>query len=434
MGLLITSCNRRQTAVPPQPSEPAASVSPPVTGVVTIEDTVAITLPVLHALLANEAFRTALLTKVGLTQQQVEALQRVAKEESERPSDANTTTPESAADARARADSAISGLAGDDKATQIIALAREFWVKGSEEKTEEEFVLLPGPNAVPSDTRVVVNIPAYRMDVFRDGELLKTYRIGIGYPRFPLPTGLRKAQTIIFNPTWTPPNEPWVASMKNVSAGQTVPAGSPLNPLGPIKIPIGMPSLIHGGKPPAKIGTFASHGCVGMTNSQVKDFARTLVQAAGKELSDATLATYLRDRTRTRSLKLDRPVPVELRYETIVVENGKLHIFRDVYDLNTNTEENLRLALEKSGINVADLSEEERTAIMEALNALSSRPKKMPPKVAPSPVASPQADEERKTSKQTKIAKNQKEVVIEVAALSGKGYPEPKAVEAVSAK
>ena len=112
--------------------------------------------------------------------------------------------------------------------------------------------MLPGPNAVPQDTRVVVNIPAYRMDLFQEGKLIKSYKIGIGYPQFPLPTGLRKAQTIIFNPTWTPPDEPWVAKMKDIAVGEKVAAGSPLNPLGPIKIPIGMPSLIHGGKPLAK--------------------------------------------------------------------------------------------------------------------------------------------------------------------------------------
>src|SRR6185436_18732100 len=106
-------------------------------------------------------------------------------------------------------------------------------------------------NEVPTDTRVIVNTPAYRMDVFDAGRLVKSYKIAIGYPEFPLPTGERKARTIIFNPSWTPPDEPWVAKMKGVTAGEKVEAGSRLNPLGPIKIPIGGPSLIHGGKSPA---------------------------------------------------------------------------------------------------------------------------------------------------------------------------------------
>src|SRR5918992_878636 len=143
-----------------------------------------------------------------------------------------------------------------------------------------EPTMLPGPNAVPKDTRIVVNIPAFRMDVFKDGSLVKSYKVGIGYPEYPLPRGLRKAETIIFNPTWTPPNEPWVAN-----PGVVVPAGSKANPLGPIKVPIGGPSLIHGGKALSKIGKFASHGCVGMTNDQVKDFAKVLADASGTELS-----------------------------------------------------------------------------------------------------------------------------------------------------
>src|SRR6185369_14910592 len=148
-------------------------------------------------------------------------------------------------------------------------------------KTAPSPEMLSGPNAVPTDTRVVVNIPAYRMDIFDDGSLIKTYKVGIGTPEFPLPTGLRKAESVIFNPTWTVPDEAWAEEMKNVKVGETVEAGDKNNPLGWAKIPIGLPNLIHGGKAPAKIGTFASHGCVGLTNPQIKDFAMQLAQAAG---------------------------------------------------------------------------------------------------------------------------------------------------------
>src|SRR5258706_371788 len=140
------------------------------------------------------------------------------------------------------------------------ALARDRWNKGGAEleaspAKEAEPTMLTGPNAVPTDTRIVVNIPAFRMDVFANGSLVKSYKVGIGYPQFPLPQGLRKAEMIIFNPTWTPPDSPWVNTM-NVTPGEVIGAGSKQNPLGPIKIPIGSPSLIHGGKPLAKIATF----------------------------------------------------------------------------------------------------------------------------------------------------------------------------------
>src|SRR6185436_5445967 len=57
----------------------------------------------------------------------------------------------------------------------------------NKEAHTQEPVMLKGPNAIPQDTRIIVNIPAFRMDVFRDGTLLKSYKIGIGYQQFPLP-------------------------------------------------------------------------------------------------------------------------------------------------------------------------------------------------------------------------------------------------------
>ncbi|HKS11050.1 MAG TPA: L,D-transpeptidase, partial [Pyrinomonadaceae bacterium] len=228
------------------------------------------------------------------------------------------------------------------------------------------------------------------MDLFQNGSLVKTYKVGIGYPEFPLPFGLRKAQTVIFNPSWTPPDSPWVAKMKNATPGETIEPGSKDNPLGPIKIPIGLPSLIHGGKSPARIGKFASHGCVGLTNAQIKDFAMLLMRAANNEVSSEQVAQYLDDKTKTKTVKLDAVIPVELRYETIVLEDGKLHIYKDVYKQDTNTEENLRRVLETHGSRLEDLSPEQQQQALAAL--------KTPPKT---------------------------EVTIDVGTLAQKGYPAP---------
>ena len=61
-------------------------------------------------------------------------------------------------------------------------------------------------------------------------------------------------------------------------------------------------------------------------------------------------------------------MPVELRYETIVLEDGKLHIYKDVYAQDTNTEENLRRVLEANGVRLEDLSGD--SSEREILNAL----------------------------------------------------------------
>jgi len=216
--------------------------------------------------------------------------------------------------------------------------------------------------------------------------------------------------------------------MKNVTAGKTVEAGSRLNPLGPIKIPIGLPSLIHGGKPPAKLGKFGSHGCVGLTTPQVRDFSKQLAGLAGNTLTDAELNTFARAKTETKELKLKESIPVELRYETITVEDGSLHIYRDVYDQNTNTEEGLRAVLEAYGVKMEDLSADERTQVLEALTKMSGNSAAASATPSPSPSSSKEEKGTRaaaKPAKQTRSGKGQNEIVITIAALKGKGYPAP---------
>ena len=316
--------------------------------------------------------------------------------------------------------------AGNANPTPTISPAPADDGKNTGASADNEPVMLKGPNAVPKDTRIIVNIPAFRMDVFREGTLLKSYKVGIGYQQFPLPTGFRKAEQIIFNPTWTQPDEVWASD-----PGAVTPAGAAGNPLGPIKVPIGGANLIHGGKALAKIGTFASHGCVGLTNDEVKDFVKTLADAAKIELTDETMADYLKHRTRTQVVKLPKAVPVELRYETIVIQDGQLHIYRDVYNKNTNTEENLRAAFDAAGLSFDRLSDEEKTQALDALNAMSLHPKKQASKPAPPKNANAEekkaaaAEARAEAQRQAKL-RNQKEIVIDINELTGKGYPAPK--------
>lgn len=436
-----TNQANKNTVASPSPSA-TASPSP-------AEDKAAnrqpLTLPVLDAFFADESFPALLKTRLQLSDEQITKLKELAHSETAKLNDDEAGKGErESSTARSEATEKIGALIGAEKTEQLATLVGERWSGTADEGTEKTAQtaspnVAGGPNAVPTDSRIVVNAPAYRMDVFDGGRLVKSYKIGIGYPQFPLPTGLRKARVIIFNPTWTPPDEPWVAKMKNIAAGEKVAAGSKLNPLGPIKIPIGGPSLIHGGKSPAKLGTFASHGCVGLTTPQIQDFAKLLAQLGGSNLTDAELADYARDRTQTKQLKLERPMPVELRYETIVVEDGKLHVYRDVYDQETNTEENLRAVLTANGVRLEDLTEAERTQVFDAMAQMSG--KTAPgagPKESGSPDASTQPSPVAKKSnsgkKTTAIGKNQKEVVIEIAALKGKGYPSPVALDTGSGK
>lgn len=419
---LFTGCttgpvnsNSNTASVPPSTSSTSPSPSPSASPATTSTASLQITLPLLDALLSDEKFVDQLKTKLKLSDDKIDALKRVSSAEIARLRETNAeeTADGDSGDPRARAEEQLRSVLGDDKTNQLVSIANDYWARGGEPATGGA-QMLPGPNAVPTDTRIVVNIPAFRMDLFQDGNLIKSYKVGIGYPEFPLPFGLRKAQTIIFNPTWTPPDSPWVAKMKNAVPGQTIQPGDKDNPLGPIKIPIGLPSLIHGGKSPSRIGKFASHGCVGLTTNQIKDFALLLSKAGGADLTQQKMVSYLQDKDQTKTVKLDQPVPVELRYETIVLEDGKLHIYKDVYEQDTNNEENLRRVLEAQGLKLEDLSEQQRTEALNALNAMSAHPR-----ANSSPSPSPTA------AKRRRPAKAQTEIVIDISNLNKKGYPAP---------
>ncbi|HJS52796.1 MAG TPA: L,D-transpeptidase family protein, partial [Pyrinomonadaceae bacterium] len=372
---------------------------------------VPVTMPVIDAMFADEGFAQAVRTAVSLTDEELTKVKNAAREavlqlNGDPAEDARRSTKSTTESTRRDLESLI----GKQKAGDLIAFVQSRWAGDTQSQPVGE------PNSVPTDSRVVVNAPAYRMDVFRDGKLTKTYKIGIGYPEFPLPTGLREAKEIIFNPSWTPPDEPWVKG--KFSPGKKVEAGSKLNPLGLIKIPIGLPSLIHGGKDPARLGTFASHGCVGLTNSMVQDFALEIAALGGTSLSLNDVKAHAKTKDETKNVKLTSPVPVELRYETIVVEDGKVRVFRDVYELGTNTEENLRKVLSNFGVSFDSLSDSEKSELKDAILRMAVDAKG-------NMVAGNAENGNNSSGRVTRSIKGAKEVVVDVAALKGKGYPAP---------
>jgi len=381
-----------------------------------------LTLPILDALFYEPDFAKGLKAKLGLPNKKIAELRTAAHASIRELSEDGSPDTASAKAATERYRQRIKAMIGAAKTKQLLQLVNQRYSQGVEGLAPTR------PNFVPKDTRIVVNAPAFRMDIFEKGQLIKTYKVGIGYPEFPLPVGMRRADTVIFNPGWTPPDEPWVRG--KFAPGRKVSAVNKLNPLGVVKIQIGMPSLIHGGKPLQKIGRLASHGCVGLTNKQVLDFVPIILHLGQSDLSAQAVRSLEKHKRQTKAVKLPVPVPVDLRYETIVAENGGLRIYRDVYERGTNTLENTKAVLAAYDIKYEQLSAQEQSDLMAALGEMNrdahGRGIAAADNLAPSKGGVPASKLARaKKGKVTSKVKGQTDILVTLAALQGKGYPAP---------
>ena len=390
-----------------------------------------LTLPVLDALFYEPDFAKELKAKLHLSATKIAQLKTAAHASIRELSEDGSPDTVSARLATERYQQRIREVVGARKMQQLLQLVNQRYSQGVEGLSPTQ------PNFVPKDTRIVVNAPAFRMDVFEKGQLIKTYKIGIGYPEFPLPVGMRRADTIIFNPAWTPPDEPWVHG--KFEPGRKVSAASKLNPLGLIKIPIGMPSLIHGGKPLAKIGHFASHGCVGLTNRQVLDLVPVILRLGQSDLSPTSVRSLEKHKGQTKRVKLPTPVPIDLRYETIVAEDGGLRIYRDVYERGTNTLENAKTILAAYDVKYEQLGAREQSLLGAALSEMNrdahGRQIAAAESLPPSKDGVPASKLARaKKGKVTSKVKGHTDIFVKLVALQGKGYPAPVALNNGRAK
>lgn len=113
--------------------------------------------------------------------------------------------------------------------------------------------------------RIVVTLRDHSLRLIRDGKVVKKYRIAIGQPAHPTPTGDYEVIDLQVNPTWFPPNSPWAAGLGPVPPG-------PGNPLGTRWIGTSAPAIgIHGTYADSSIGTAASHGCIRMHIPDVEE-------------------------------------------------------------------------------------------------------------------------------------------------------------------
>lgn len=207
-----------------------------------------------------------------------------------------------------------------------------------------------------ADIKITVNVPAFQMTLWQNGREVKTYWVGVGMKDYPIYIGPRQASAVIWNPNWIPPNSDWVTGSNTVTPYEVIKPTDPRNPLGRLKIPLGDGFLLHQAKGVGDLGSLVSHGCVRVLLPDLYDLAEKITAArslpvTAKEIAEAKATK------KTLTAELDPFVPVEITYDTMVVEAGKLHIYPDVYERKTHTVEKLRAELDSSGVDSSKLSD-----------------------------------------------------------------------------
>lgn len=187
------------------------------------------------------------------------------------------------------------------------------------------------PPPLPPDTGVVplrisLNIPTYRLEVYRGESLVRHYRVAVGDSSFPTPIGQFAVARVEWDPWWTPPASQW-------AKGDTITPPGPNNPMGRVKLAFRDLYFIHGTPRGQSLGQPASHGCIRLANREAVELAALVQRYGSLELSGAqidSLAAQAGSGT-TRRFDLQRPILLQLRYEVVEVHPDTVLLYPDIY-------------------------------------------------------------------------------------------------------
>lgn len=105
----------------------------------------------------------------------------------------------------------------------------------------------------------------FRLRLFRNLKLDRSYRIAVGRAGLETPAGLYSITNKAIDPAWHVPRSSWAGKL----AGKVIPGGAPNNPIKARWLGVYDGVGVHGTDATASIGTRASHGCIRMLIPEV---------------------------------------------------------------------------------------------------------------------------------------------------------------------
>jgi len=137
---------------------------------------------------------------------------------------------------------------------RFVAATRKVAPKVTTRKIEQE-------NAVV----LIANRSANTLRLYKQFQLVKTYGIATGQPKYPTPAGQFTIANKTVDPVWSVPKSTWAGAL----GGQVIPGGAPNNPLKARWLGITDGVGIHGTDSTGSIGSNVSHGCLRMRVADV---------------------------------------------------------------------------------------------------------------------------------------------------------------------
>jgi lipoprotein-anchoring transpeptidase ErfK/SrfK len=144
------------------------------------------------------------------------------------------------------------------------------------------------------------------LTVKRGDEIIKTFQVAVGQPRYPTPPGSYSIRKIVWNPSWHPPPDAKWAKGKSAKG-----PGEPGNPMKVAKLFFKEPDYyIHGTGDTDSLGDAASHGCLRMDPDEVADLAKLVMTEGGEPREESWFWRIIHFRNQEKTIYLDQPVPL----------------------------------------------------------------------------------------------------------------------------